>query len=200
VRIDLRSDPIRIEKEESKYDTFVRDFMACWPEGWRQVIVSGYVALMFGRERMTEDIDMLVERPTAAQFQALWSCLHERGFWCLQTGNPASALNEYLLQGTAVRFAIKDTVEPNFEVKVVADKAGRTALADRLQVLLNGRPLWIGPLEMQVAYKLRLGSDKDLEDARHLWGALKGRLKAAAVESWARELGVPAERVRRLMA
>ncbi len=197
MRIDLSGPVITVEKEPSKYDKFVEDFMACWPDDWRQVIVSGYVALMFGRERMTEDVDMLVDAPTSAQFQRLWQGLEKAGFWCLQTGNPVTALNDYLLDGIALRFARRGDVEPNMEVKAKARDTDRYALENRVQVALNGRRLWIGPLEMQVAFKLWLGSDKDLEDARQLWAALSERLNRAEVQSWVVKLGVPAENVRR---
>ena len=35
---------------------------------------------------------------------------------------------------------------------------------------------FISPLEMQIAFKLSLGSDKDLEDAKHIYELFKEKL------------------------
>ena len=49
-------------------------------------------------------------------------------------------------------------------------------LAHRLEVVLNGISLKISPIELQIPYKLFLGSSKDIEDARHLYMLFKDRL------------------------
>ena len=193
LKIDLRGDPIVIEKEDSPFHLFVRDFLACWPNDIPYVLVSGYVALLFGRERHTEDIDLLAGRMEGPVFFAWWRRLGEAGFWCLNTGDPTSAWEDYLRTGLALRFALKPGVEPNMEVKFARDAPGHYALGNRQPLRLNGRPLWVAPLDQQVAFKLYLGSDKDLEDARHLLGTLKERLNRGTIESWADTLGVPPE-------
>lgn len=42
-------------------------------------------------------------------------------------------------------------------------------LENRQRVILNGISLNISPIELQIPYKLFLGSSKDIEDARHLY-------------------------------
>jgi len=42
--------------------------------------------------------------------------------------------------------------------------------------LLTEGSLMISPLEMQIAYKLYLGSDKDLEDAKYIYELFKESL------------------------
>ncbi len=44
------------------------------------------------------------------------------------------------------------------------------------QVLLNSHILRISPIELQIAYKLFLQSEKDIEDARHLYQLFKEKL------------------------
>jgi hypothetical protein len=41
---------------------------------------------------------------------------------------------------------------------------------------MNGRRLFISPMELQIPFKLFLGSEKDIEDAKHLYLLFKGKL------------------------
>ena len=45
-----------------------------------------------------------------------------------------------------------------------------------LKVVLNGKELLTSPLEQQIAYKLYLGSRKDIQDARFIFGIFKDNL------------------------
>jgi len=49
-------------------------------------------------------------------------------------------------------------------------------LDNSVKVLLNGRALRISPIELQIPYKLYLASEKDVEDARHLYQLFKEKL------------------------
>ena len=66
----------------------------------------------------------------------------------------------------------------------------RRNFEERLAVRVNGQLLWTSELELQGAFKLSLGSEKDLEDARHLYGILKERLDRTLLEQHIRALGV----------
>ena len=48
---------IKLNKELNKLDKFVIDFCKLLD---RYVIVSGYVSILFGRSRSTEDVDLLI--------------------------------------------------------------------------------------------------------------------------------------------
>jgi hypothetical protein len=50
------------------------------------------------------------------------------------------------------------------------------AFDNKVKVLLNGGALFISPLELQIAFKLFLGSDKDFEDAKHLYSLFINKL------------------------
>lgn len=84
-----------------------------------------------------------------------------------------------------------EAFEPNMEIKIPHDKPGDHALEHRRPVALNGHRLWIAPFEQQIAYKLWLGSEKDLEDAAHLHAAAKAVLIPEQIRFWMDKLGVP---------
>lgn len=60
----------------------------------------------------------------------------------------------------------------------------------RKLVLLNGKPLYISPIELQIAYKLYLGSDKDVEDAYYLYELFREHLKRGLLDGYSRRMGV----------
>lgn len=51
----------------------------------------------------------------------------------------------------------------------------------------------IGPLELQIAYKLYLGTRTDIEDAIHLYTLLRESLSQPRLERWGRQLHVQDE-------
>ncbi|HLD41949.1 MAG TPA: hypothetical protein VJB06_02850 [archaeon] len=58
----LDSRTIKLDKIENELDKFVLDFIKILEKHAKYVIVSGYVAILFGRSRGTEDIDMFIGR------------------------------------------------------------------------------------------------------------------------------------------
>jgi len=65
-------------------------------------------------------------------------------------------------------------------------------LANRKEVLFNGHRLFISPLELQIPFKLHLGSEKDIEDARHLYRMFKEKLNEKTLSSFSKKLKVEA--------
>jgi hypothetical protein len=45
-----------------------------------------------------------------------------------------------------------------------------------LKVIMGENQVFISPIELQIPYKLYLGSDKDIEDAVYLWDIFKGKI------------------------
>ena len=56
--------------------------------------------------------------------------------------------------------------------------------------MLNGNKIFISPLEMNIAYKLLLGSHKDFEDAYHIYKLLKKYLDTEELKRLIKMLGV----------
>jgi hypothetical protein len=157
-------------------DRFVWDFTNLLEGYVNYVIVSGYVAILFGRARGTEDIDTIINAMDKSVFNAFYRKLLRAGYYCLNPEDEAG-LYEMLETGLRVRIAKKDTIIPNIELLFVKDDFDRYALANRLEVVLDDDHVFISPLELQIAYKLYLGSDKDIEDAVYLWAIFKEQLE-----------------------
>lgn len=64
------------------------------------------------------------------------------------------------LTGWEYGIAQKNQVIPNIELKFLKDDIDRCVLRDRLYVRIAEGDLSISPLEIQIAYKLFLGSKK----------------------------------------
>ena len=60
-------------------------------------------------------------------------------------------------------------------------------------VIFNNEKLNTSEIELQIAFKLKLGSEKDFEDARHLYKVFKGQLNNSLLAAHIAELGVGKE-------
>lgn len=70
------------------------------------------------------------------------------------------------------------------------DEFDRESLENSIDAQIGGETIPIGPLELQIAYKLYLGGQKDLEDAAHLYALFGETLRRDALEEWVSELDV----------
>ncbi len=169
MELSIKGRVIEFDKELSELDELALHFSERLTSlGIKHVFLSGYVAILFGRNRTSEDIDVVCEKVTLDKFKEFWVDIH-RNLRCIITSDVNTAYNEYLIKGTAIRFAHPEEFIPNVEMKLVATKMHNTALSSALNVVVNGRNLPIPPLEQQIAYKLFMGSEKDIEDARFLF-------------------------------
>ena len=66
---DKEKREIFLGRELNKLDEFVVDFIKPLKD---YVVVSGYVSILFGRSRATEDVDLLVPKMNRQDFEALW--------------------------------------------------------------------------------------------------------------------------------
>lgn len=154
------------------------------------VIISGYIAILFGRSRNTEDVDLFISQMPPEKFTALWNALEAEGFECIITSDPQNAYNDYLQDKLALRFAVKGTLEPNFEVKFPKTDLNRYSLENKVVVEIGRQRLNTSRMELQIAFKLYLGSDKDIEDAVHLWELFKSHLDKKLLRAFAERLKV----------
>ena len=155
---------IRFHRKLSELDKFVLDFTSLLDE---YVVVSGYVSILFGRSRATEDIDLLIPKIDINKFQLIWEKIHNKGFECLNTEKADEAFK--LLDEHAIRFAKKGKPVPNIEFKIMKNDVDAYSYENKIKVIMDKGELFISPIEMQIAYKLFLGSEKDIEDAKHLY-------------------------------
>ena len=169
------------DKVLNKLDAFVLDFMKILESQVEYVVVSGYVAILFGRSRGTEDIDVLMDPLGREDFGALYRKLRSKGYDFL---NPEDeqGLYEMLEEGLAIRAAECGRVIPNVELKFCKDDFDRYSLDRRVEVIVGGGHVYISPFELQIPYKIWLGSDKDIEDAVFLWELFKDRVDKRKME------------------
>ncbi len=194
-RIDLRFD-------EAEIDDLAFGF--CEVLNGRSLpyaIVGGYVAIMLGRPRESEDVDLLCQPLDYARFLQLHRELTKK-FECLTPGRPPRLFADYLEAGsesTALRYAKKGTFVPNVEFKFAIKPLDRRAVRLRMPVDANGRIAFVGPLGMQIGYKLYMGSPKDIEDAKWIYRAAGGNLDEGEIWRTAASLGIKEKEGRRIL-
>ncbi|PIN89950.1 hypothetical protein COU60_02555 [Candidatus Pacearchaeota archaeon CG10_big_fil_rev_8_21_14_0_10_34_76] len=162
---------LKLSKKNNELDTFVLDFVGLLKD---YVVVSGYVSILTGRSRATEDIDLLIPSLNFEEFEEYWKKFEKAGFECLNTSKEKEAFD--MLKDHAIRFARKGKPIPNMEFKVITNDVQKYSLNHKIKVILGHKEMFISPFEMQIAYKLFLGSEKDLEDAKHIYVLFKENL------------------------
>lgn len=179
---------IELKRKLNNLDLFVKDFCELLGE---YVLVSGYVSILFGRSRGTEDVDLLIPKMDEEKFKELWEKIHKHNFECINTGNPDEAFK--MLGEHAIRFSRIGKPVPNMEFKLIKNKNDEYSFNNKIKVIIEGGFLFISPLEMQIAYKLGLGSNKDLEDAKHLYEIFKEKINKEELLRLVEDLEVESE-------
>lgn len=158
--------------------------------GINYVIVSGYVSILFGRNRTSEDVDVIIEKLDFAGLTALWEGLYNGGFECVNAELPKTAYEHYLLTGLSIRVSRKGRFVPNIEMKFPKEELDFWTLKEKMEVVVNNHRLFISPLELQIPFKLLLGSEKDIEDARYLYGLFKEKIDLQLLREFNQKLKV----------
>jgi hypothetical protein len=168
---------IKLNKELNDFDRLVIDFVKILDRNRiKYVLVSGYVSILFGRSRSSEDVDIIVKKITKRKFSSLLKDLSKRGFECIVLDNFESAY-EYLINRTSIRFSRIGKPLPNIEFMFPKEEElDNWVLKHAKRVALNRNVIRISPIELQIPYKLFLGTKKDIEDARHLYRLFKEEL------------------------
>ncbi|HOJ96398.1 MAG TPA: hypothetical protein PK024_06120 [Methanospirillum sp.] len=148
----------------SQLDLFVSRVLYTLTKYSPYVIVSGYVAILFGRSRSTEDIDILIPYCDLSLFHTIHDTFIEDGYEFLNAED-ASGLYSILASGSAIRLCQKDSFIPNIEIKFIKNESDEYSFTNRIELIIDGKNFWISPLEIQIAFKFWLGSEKDIEDA-----------------------------------
>jgi hypothetical protein len=130
------------------------------------VYVAGYVSILAGRARSTEAVDVLVERIDETTVEELAETLEDAAFGdrrcpsrrcrsCSTTATTCGSLRTTRSRHTSKSHSsvTSSTVAPSRTVSP-RRSAARLSRSDPS-----------GPLKLQIAYKLHLGAQKDVEDA-----------------------------------
>ena len=183
MEIEYSKDSIILKNRSlSDLDKFVLDFVEILKDHFNYVIVSGYVAILFGRSRGTEDVDILIEKITKTEFFKFVDEIEVR----YEFLNPEDrdGLYEMLGENLGIRISKKNEIIPNIELKIIKNELEQYVLDNRLKVELDKNLLYISPVEIQLAYKLYLGSEKDIIDAIHLNKIFHNYIQQEELEYW----------------
>jgi hypothetical protein len=177
MKFEISARQIRMNKVLNEMDNLVIDFTRILnKEKIDHVLVSGYISILFGRSRSSEDIDLIAKKISEKKFSTLWNAL-SKNFECITTDNPKSAYENYLIKHSAVRFSRKGTFIPNMEFKFPKMDLDNWVVEKAKKVILNGNVIIkISPVELQIPYKLFLGDEKDIEDAKYLYNLFDKKL------------------------
>ena len=193
--MELSDHTLTISRELSALDKDVLAFTEILDDcDVNYVIVSGYVAILTGRSRSTEDIDIILESLSETATEQLVATLKEQGYWGMAM--PLDEMYSMLSEGSRIRIAEEGAMYPNFETWFVSNDVEREALSNPLTVTFDEGQIEISPLELQIAYKLQLAqaadslSGKDFEDALHLYLTFEERFKTEQLDLYVNELGV----------
>lgn len=188
--IKYSKNSIEISRVLSELDRFVIDFVKLLSSmKIKYIVVSGYVAILFGRSRGTEDIDIFIEDIGSAPFYKFVRKLEQQRLWVLNTSSRNLAY-KMLKNGDAIRIAEKNKAIPNIEIKIAKTREDKRLLESPLTAIINNNELFISPIENQIAFKLYLGSEKDVEDAVFLYELFKDKLNRELMTEKCKELNV----------
>jgi hypothetical protein len=176
-------------KVTTALDAFVLDFTRLLEKYVDYVVVSGYVVILFGRARGTEDIDTIIRHMDKPFFESLYLDLTNEGYYFLNPED-ANRLYEMLEERLGIRIAKEDTLIPNVELKFSKDSLDKYSLDKRVEIIMGENHLFVSPIELQVAYKLYLGSNKDIEDAVYLWDIFEERIDRVLLREFMETLNV----------
>lgn len=193
--MELSDDTLSLSRVPSALDEAVIEFTRVLDiVDLRYVVVSGYVVILTGRSRATEDVDIVLEPLSESRVDDLVTTLTDHGYWGMAM--PLEEMYAMLSEGDRVRIAKEGELFPNFEVWFASNDIEQLALEHALTAELEDHHIEISPLELQLAYKLRLAQQagstegKDFEDALHLHLTFGERLKTDALERFIDELDV----------
>lgn len=181
------------DKVLTDFDEFVFDFLHVLDKYCTYVIISGYLPIFFGRSRGTEDVDVFIDHIDEQTFIRFYNELVKENYYFL---NPEDehGLYEMLTENLGIRAAKKESIIPNIEMKFTKDDIDRFTMENRMEVhVANTNRFFIAPLEVEIPYKLYLGSEKDIEDAVYLWEIFQKYINKKLIHRFMKELYVSGE-------
>lgn len=193
----LKKEIVFSGKVFNELDKFTLDFVKILEKYTNYVIVSGYLAILLGRSRATEDIDLLTPQMNFPKFNNLFDDLVNNGYECANTMIVSEAYE--MLNDFAIRFFKRGYPIPNIEFKMIKRELDRYSFENRIKVISDGFILFISPLELQIAYKLflaadgsdeELAPDKNIEDAKHIYTLFKDKINKEELLLFINKLGV----------
>ncbi|MFT4309536.1 MAG: hypothetical protein ACMXYL_03550 [Candidatus Woesearchaeota archaeon] len=165
------------DKILNNLDRFVIDFINVFEKHSDYVIVSGYVSIILGRSRISEDVDLIFNKKSKEEFIKIHEDMLRKGFWCLNSDD-IEELYSLLESKHSIRYGFNNNPFPNMEIKFAKNQIDYLALKTRIIVRLPSKDIYISDLNLQIAFKEKiLASSKDIEDAMHLRKTFKEQIE-----------------------
>lgn len=169
-------------------DKFTEDFCKVVDGYAKYIVVSGFVAISHGRSRGTEDVDIMIERMSFSEFEKMHDALVGVGFECLYPLGVRD-IYEHLSSKLNVRYSWKGQELPNMEVKFAKDSLDDEQFENRGKIEFTGVDVFFPRIEESIAFKEEyLGSDKDMEDAKHLRLIYMDRLDEGYIDDYKKKI------------
>ena len=180
---------IKLDKTLNDIDKFTITFIKILEKHMDYVIVSGYVAILLGRSRSTEDVVIIIPKIDKDKLKLFYEELLKNNYWCLNSSD-LEDMWDLLISKHSIRFAIEPEVSPNFELKFSKDSYDQIALKNPVTIIINDEEkLKTSFLELQIAFKEEvLKSNKDMEDAKHLRLVAEGHLNEVLINDYKKRL------------
>lgn len=190
--VELRDRPLVVEREPNKLDDLAIRFSELLQRvDVEHVYVAGYVAILAGRARSTEAVAVIIERIDEETADDLATGLLEEGYW--GPAMPLAATDEMLDAGDTIWVAPADQITPHLDVTFANDTFDRASLENAITARIGDGTIPIGPVELQIAYKLHRGARTDVEDAVHLYTLFEESRSESRLEEWGSRLDVTDE-------
>lgn len=189
MEVEYKKDLILLkDKELTELDNFVLDFVKILKKNFDYAIVSDYISILFGLSRGIEDVNILVEKIDRKSFFDFHDELKESfDFLSLDDADELYGMH---VENLGIRVSKKNEVIPNIRFKVAETDVESYVMDNRIKVQFDDNSLYISPIELQIAYKISLGSGKDIEDAVYLYELLRENIERDEFERWAKHFDV----------
>ncbi len=179
---------IEVESGASDLDELVWRLVSRLKKYTEYVLVSGYIAILLGMERPTQDVDVVISGfRSRSDFNNFFNELRELGWETIP-----SNLDElyFLLEERNEKIDVFTDKQWYFDFKKAGNKWALLSLENPLIVKKGDYEFKIAPPEIQIPYKLWLGSDKDIKDAAFIYEKLKPIIDRKAMKEIADEMNV----------
>ena len=169
-------------------DSFTLDFCNTVEKYCKYVIVSGFFAIVTGRSRGTEDIDILVEKINLEIFKQLHLELLEEFELLSPIEDIQELYEDYVSKYIPIRYIRRNELFPNMEFKMCKNSVEHKAILNRKKYSQIDLDIFLPEIEQQIAFKeVVLMSQKDVEDSNHLRVFFREEINENVIENYKKE-------------
>ncbi len=178
---------IEVDSEVTELDKLVYSMISCLKKYTSYAIVSGYIAVLLGMKRPTQDVDIICSGFNCFEdVKAFFDKIKEMNWKTI----PSNIHEIAILLERKEKIDVFTDTQWYFDFKVAKDKWGMLSIKNALIVKKGGLDFKIAPPEIQIPYKIWLGSDKDIKDAVFLYEKMKPMIDEKIMDEIAKEMRV----------